>query len=210
MLARSAALLLLLCLASAAAANPNCPSNLVQAGSMTLNSTDATNSAAEPGQCEFGAGYSSASYNIPAGRYSIAASVYGECSAYAHVTVQDDFRVIGLPAGTPVAILAVLHAQVTDCGTTMTDVDGHHVTIFAGYEGKNAEVSLSIAAIAEQPFRLTYDAEAFGDLQTSGSVNADFHFTGLPAGAAVVSCNGYVSPGAVAVKPASWGKLKRM
>jgi len=200
-----------MCLATAAAANPNCPSNLVQAGNLTRNTTDSTDFAGYSSYCEFGSASATASYDIPAGVYYVSATDNGECGISARVTVQDDFRVIGLPAGSSVPIVAVLHANVGGAVTTMTDADGHQVTLFAGlFDGVSGEVSLPIAAIAEQPFRLTFDARTSADYQSGGGVSADFHFGGLPPGAAVTSCNGYVGDHAVPTKVTSWGKLKSM
>jgi hypothetical protein len=206
MLARSAVLLLFL--ATAAAANPNCPSNYVQAGGVNMTSTDATNSATDSGHCQFSTGFWSASYDIPAGRFSVNASFPAGCGGGAIVVVQDDFKVIGLPAGTPLQIVAVLHASANSATTTLTDSDGNHVTIGAIGQGTIGDVTLPIAAIAEQPFHLTFDALAGVNAAVSGAVDADFHFTGLPPGTAVVSCNGYVSDRSVPVRAITWGRLK--
>ena len=208
MLARSA--VLLLWLATAATANSNCPSNYLQAGALAKTSTDATDSASDFGHCQFSQGSWSASYDIPDGRFSVSASFPGDCGGAARVDVHDDFKVIGLPAGTPLPIVAVLHASATSATTTIADADGNHVTFGASDEGAVGEVTLPIAAVAEQPFRLTFDAQAGANSPVSGTALADFHFTGLPPGTAVVSCNGYVSDRSVRVQTTNWGKLKAL
>src|SRR5262245_14566433 len=208
MLARSAALLLLL--ATAASANPNCPSNTVQAGE-TRVSTNPSESASVSGNCGFGSASASCGYSIPGASLTADASDVGDCGAFANVTVVDDFRVVGVPAGTPVAITAVLHVDCYNAGASMSDAFGHSVSFAIAFEPGTVDRSLPIAALAEQPFRLTFTAGAGADYARTGSqVNASFHFTGLPPGTAVVSCNGYVSDQSVAVRPASWGRLKSL
>jgi len=211
MLTRSALLILLL--ASAAHANPNCPSNYIQAGPAknSTNPTETSSGSSSADGCPLGSGSSGASYSIPGASFSVSASVSGECGAQARITMNDDFRVIGLPAGTPVAIGAVLHLHGYWSGATMSDAFGHQVQLFTDYEVNDGEATLPIAAIAEQPFRLTIDSRAGADYSITGSSGSGgFRFTDLPVGAAVVSCNGYVSDQSVAARPTTWGKLKRI
>jgi len=212
MTARCLALALLILIATAAHADTSCPSNLVQAGSVTKNSTDPTANAGGGVSCgDYGGGSASAFYDIPHARFFVDTRVYGDCGASAHVTVQDDFRVIGLAAGTPVAITVVLHVSANWSGGSVSDAYGNQASIFiTPYDGGLGDVSLPISALGQQPFRLTFDSKAQADYAISGQASCSFSFTGLPPGTAVVSCNGYVSDQPVAARPTSWGRLKSM
>jgi len=92
---------------------------------------------------------------------------------------------------------------------TLSDANGHSVSDGSPFNGPpNLEITLPVDAIAGQPFRLHFELRCsnLGPLQAGGS--STFSFSGLPPGAAVVSCQGYVSDQSVASRRSSWGKLK--
>jgi len=72
-----------------------------------------------------------------------------------------------------------------------------------------AHLALDVPAVSGQPFSLQFRVlVAAGGFNGDGFVGANFSFSGLPPGSAVVSCNGYDSGQAVPTKRSSWGALK--
>jgi hypothetical protein len=70
-----------------------------------------------------------------------------------------------------------------------------------------------IYVIAGTPFRLTFSVANFTygtPDQSFAQVSGLFSFANVPAGAAIVSCNGYVSDRAVPVRATTWGQLKTL
>lgn len=71
----------------------------------------------------------------------------------------------------------------------------------------NEPLSLAISAVAGTPvhLRVAVRAEAFDG---RGELEGLLGFTGLPPGVFLHSCRGYLSDAPVAVRRASWGRLK--
>jgi hypothetical protein len=68
-------------------------------------------------------------------------------------------------------------------------------------------VQVMIQANAGDPFRVIAIAQASGNEIASGTVIGTLSFTGLPAGASVTSCRGFVQ-NVVPTLAATWGRLK--
>jgi hypothetical protein len=144
------------------------------------------------------------------------------------VRARDAYDVIGVAPGT--SVLVFVELEVT--GTISTDgcggsgcwgslrgriSDGVHsaeetasATIFAPESVPvGLSVELPVELVAGQPNGLEF--ELMGYRAPGGSHVVDgtgqWRFTKVPAGAVIVSCQGYVDP-TTPVRPASWGRLK--
>ena len=157
------------------------------------------------------------SYNVPAATMSLSMSVCSgmfECGNAANVVVEDDFSLFGLPPGTPVALTAHLGVSLNGgfSGTgTYSNVTAYLKDALGGQQSAYApgtfDITLPVAAVAGQTFRLHF--ELYGStLHSSGDGSATFSFTGIPPGAAVTSCQGYVSDSTVPARAMTWGRLK--
>ena len=160
----------------------------------------------------------SASYNVPAGQLSAScncSSFSGECSSSGGVYVEDDFSVVGLPPGTPVALTAHLSGDLNAGGFPPINSnakailsDANNNSLSAQTPASNYDLALPVQAIVGQTFRLHFEIDVFDLGPVQGAGSGSFSFTDLPPGAAVTSCQGYVSDPAVAARPSTWGRLR--
>jgi len=76
----------------------------------------------------------------------------------------------------------------------------------------NRLLALDISALADQGFRLQFYLSATVPLGLGGMGfgEARLSFSGLPAGAVVTSCNGYLGGNPVPTRLTSWGRLKQI
>jgi hypothetical protein len=161
-----------------------------------------------------------ASYNVPAGSLGIsfgcAGGPGGECGSSGGVYVEDDFSIVGLPAGTPVSITAHLIGSLSGGGGGFMYAYVNAILSDANGNAQNAQsppttscdLALPVQAIAGQPFRLHFELNGGSLGPVSGSGFGTFSFTGLPPGTAVTSCQGYASSPVVSARHSTWGKLK--
>ena len=186
-----------------------CPSNRMGVGTGVVTSTLPVDS--------HSTGDTYVSYDVPNGTLSLSMYVCftgPECGNSANVVVEDDFGLYGLPAGTPVALTAHLVASLDggffDTGS-YSGVTAYLKDALGGQQVAHApgnfEITLPVAAIAGQTFRLHFELDGY-TLHSAGGGTATFSFTGIPAGAAVTSCQGYVSDRSVPARAMSWGRLK--
>ena len=147
------------------------------------------------------------------------------------VRVSDLYDVAGVAPGTPVLATAELlvddaWVETVGCGGTgcwgfvyariVSGPDSIEASNGINVYESNTKVSLTpfgsklgITFTAGTPIPLTFRIEGH---QTAGGSHATdatarIRFSGLPAGASVVSCQGYVDPSTPA-RPSSWGRLK--
>jgi len=205
------ALLLAATACGTAAANPSCPLNHLMAGvsvDSSLPVDHRSSSVCDP----YGCADVSVSYSIPAAQLSASSGSSGAMGTGGSVLVQDDFTLIGPAAGTPATLtvhMAVgrsgyLAAYLRDGLGTETSTSGD------GTDNSPVDLTLDVAALAGQPFRLQFELVVYNYYVGDGSVFAHFSFTGIPPGAAVVSCNGYASGQVVPARATSWGRLKSL
>jgi hypothetical protein len=215
---RLLALALLTCAASIARA-ADCPLNHFSLSSPGEFSSLAVDSRTQSSNCTS----SSANYDVPAGTLAISfgcGGSCGECGSGAGVYVEDDFSVLGLPSGTPVALTARMTGtlgggfggfEYVVTSATLKDTNGHVVTASVdpqGGYGGNLNLSLPVDAVAGQVFRLHFELSGYSLGPLSGSASAAFSFSGLAPGTAVISCQGYVSDRTVPARRSTWGRLK--
>ena len=203
---RALAFVLLACVGSLAHAAV-CPSNHMGAG-FGVTSTLPIDS--------YGTSDTYVSYNVPAATLSLSMSNCSgtpECGNAADVIVEDDFSLFGLPPGTPVSLTAHLAGTLNGGfgGGTYALVRAHLKDALGGQQDASSpaifDLTLPVAAVAGETFRLRFELDG-NTLQSSGTGSATFSFTGIPPGAAVTSCQGYVSDRSVPVRAMSWARLK--
>ena len=205
---------LLLCfglvLAAPAMAGPICPSNNMNA--CTIASSILPADSRTCSVCDiYGCSSVNAHYDIPGASLNVSVSVYGEGGNAGGVVVQDDFHVIGVASGTPLTFTAHLLVGLTNANANLTDAFGHTASATTDTNPLQTELTLEVAALAGEPFRLVFELQATGDaVSGTGSGTGHFSFSGIPQGAAVASCNGYVSDPLVPTHVTSWGRLKSM
>ena len=166
-----------------------------------------------------GSGGWSARYNVPAGTLSASVHGSGDFGASTSSLVVDDFTVVGLPNGTPVALTVHFAGGLNGGGyadaytvvtATVGIVGGDFVDRRVPNEDPgNFDLSLSVAAIAGQPTRLRFKIDAYCHA-SSGGGGGSFTFAGLPPGAGIVSCQGYVAGVVVPASGTTWGRLKTL
>lgn len=162
-----------------------------------------------------------AAFDVPHGTLlSYAGSGWGGCDP--RTVVSDDFTMLGLPAGTPVTLTArfdvsaeagafmgdgTVDAQLT-VGANSAAVHWGIGTDFAGVGAtRTRTLTVPVSALAGAPFTLTcWVGSNLGEL-CYGDIRGTFTFDGLPAGASIVSCKGFVEA-PTPVNPVSWGSVK--
>ena len=153
-------------------------------------------------------------------------------------TAMDRYTLSGLPAGTPATITAKLHltgSTASGCvplnstswpqGTVsggfyysgtyntvsvsspLTQCSG--ASCCTGPASMNQDVTRSISCLAGQAFDL--GTTLFAGASGGGSnISGTLTFESLPAGASIVSCQGFTQSAPVAANATSWGKLKQI
>lgn len=199
-----------------------CPSTIVTVGGSS-GATTITTTAAEMDTSRDGG---SASFNLTDGRF-----VVGSWSAgIGRITAQDTYTIDQLPAGTPVTLVARLRLNgVADAssglqrwaeyagrlrhGTEMQSAGVYVSALFSPLPHTrylNTTIELSLPVTAGVPFTLETRVVAaceFGARADSQSP-ALLTFAGLPPGARLTSCQGYLQESPVAVEPTSWSRIK--
>jgi hypothetical protein len=182
----------------------------------------------------YGDGSSTCSGDHPAGTFALVANDAGDVTD-AFYRVRDLFVIEGLPAGTPITVLARFHVEgstASGCGSSsrtrpegfisaqlLHGTDQRSVTAssmddpyqspqFCTMPGTLNEVlDLTIAGAAGQPFELS--ALLYCNAKNGAStLQGTLGFGDLPAGARVTSCKGYVQGGPVSAIATTWGRLK--
>lgn len=164
-----------------------------------------------------GTGTGTGRYDLPAGTIgaSASSSSYG---GYANVTAVDDFKVVGIPEGTPLAFTATLAVSFSGAfeayfGASLQD--GILPATSAGgcacgqmFYGANYLLTQSLSHPAGEVFRMTSKISASCGSHGGAGSSGVLRFTGLPQGARVESCQGYIQDFPVPALPASWGAVK--
>jgi len=172
-------------------------------------------------------------FDVPAGLliasvdFACNETQFGAAPSGLETVVEDDFRLAGVPPGTPVSFTVLLH--LTGEGHNFSEPGGPggarvRATVLEGASngatfqrststGSTAPffvdeaLSLPVSATSGTPFhlRLAVRAESFdGRAQLDGRLE----FAGMPPGVSVGSCRGYLSAAPVSARNSSWGRLK--
>jgi hypothetical protein len=225
--ARALALLLaVLACAGALPAHAECPANYIKNGSASIVQSSAPAFDVPLGE-DFGSPVD-IGYDLAQGR--LHEHSFAGIANSSWVRVGDFYDVTGVPEGTMIvatAELAVSNAWVGTGGCGGTGCWGYVVARIvsaqdstersAGINVYNTgKVSLApfstvlgVAFTAGTPIPLTFRLEGHQTAGGSHATDADatIRFQGLPPGASVVSCQGFVDPSTPAVR-ASWGRIK--
>lgn len=154
--------------------------------------------------------------------------LYGHCHLcfeVADVRASDAYMIQGAPAGVPIPIHVELRTGVSSdhrCGGFSDcpgmEVVGERLSIYSSESGDSVDcrcligqqsVGIDLVVTPDQEFVVGYYLEMsrgptpFYEFAEEATV----HFSGIPAGAQLVSCHG-VNDAAVPTKPTSWGQLK--
>jgi hypothetical protein len=173
-------------------------------------------------------------YNSTArGRFHVGAGQVGTESqspgsyAFLDTVLEDDFTLIGIAPGMPFTLTATARftGRVSSSGAPgdgsgaaingrLRDALGNEAiaSISVGETGDRTldqSVALPVTGTAGTPFRLRFSAEAYV-LAGFGSLQGQLSFTGLPAGASLISCRGYSSAAPVPVRTTTWGAIKTL
>jgi hypothetical protein len=163
-----------------------------------------------------GAGIGCGNYNLPAGTLRTDTSMSGSFGGTAVVLVRDDFRVVGIAPGSPLNFTARFSYYISGARQSCASAgigEGDATTLNVG-GCSNAETSLLMSGelvlplvhVAGDVFRIAARMDSGGNIVTSGS--GTWRFAGLPQGARVESCQGFIQDFPVATLPASWGAVK--
>jgi hypothetical protein len=206
-----------------AVADPACPENQIVLSLATGITVSATSTAAA---LDTSASYARGSYDLDTGLLASSVSFYDPGSvaprwAGSSVDIEDDYRVIGLSAGTPVDFTAEITVggswnvypgvpQGEFSAEAWVSVDRDTARFSVPLPGGcchgalSPVLSLPLQRGAETPFRLRVHL-ASQNYRGRVDETAQLRFVGLPAGVSVVSCH---SEPLVPVRPGSWGRLK--
>jgi len=163
-----------------------------------------------------------AAYNVPLGTlYSNSGSSFGICRP--QTTVEDDFSLSGIPAGTPVSLTGRFVLTITG-GDLMGPGRAHAGMVEAAFNTSAIEfdlmelweypestreivLSVPITATVGTPIHMKYFVgSTLGEL-CNANWHGRFDFTDVPGGVSIISCNGYVQAATPSL-PTSWGDLK--
>jgi hypothetical protein len=193
------------------AAGASCPDNRI-----LLTGVNVTSSKAALDTTGFNA---HGSYDLKQGQVSSNVSFNDPGWAGSSVTTDDEYWTVGLPAGTAVDFSAEFHVSgswnvypgvpqgnFTCQGSIASESDSAGFALPAGgccHGSISQPLAISLHRLAQAPFRLRLRL-ASEDYRGRVDVAGTLVFTGLPSGAAVVSCQGFVSdPAIVADGPRS-------
>jgi hypothetical protein len=207
-------------------ANPACPLNTLGCSRYGFSSTDSVTS--------FSTIETNASYDLIGGAFHVfsRASCAGDCAEAASVSAGDSYRVEGLPAGTPLTFTAELAIQLmagggygilvrssTASATLREGVSNESsasvstlLECYPGYGCSGYQVDLNrvlavtVVRTAGEVFPLDFNLWTRGN--TEARANGQLRFSGLPAGASVVSCQGFHQDFATLSRASTWGQLK--
>ena len=212
-----------------ALANPDCGANSVSC-SATIISTDPVKSCEDLD--------SAASYDLVRGIFStrfLNRTTAHSSQRSAAVSAVDQYRVEGVPAGTPLVFSAELQVGLDvygyDCppmgylasstaSATLKEGDTNQSSVAittpvtcsaggyccAGSKSLRTGLRVIVTRPAGDPFTLRFGLATSG--HGSGNGSGQLQFSGLPSGASVVSCQGYRQDAPPAVKGLSWGRIK--
>jgi hypothetical protein len=163
-------------------------------------------------------------FDLPAGTVEL-----DQCCSLLHtyVNAADAYDVAGVAIGTPVSLTVTLSVDgsvsTSGCGGTgcggvfvdslvsgaLVDRRSHAIGVFNGSVPFHDDLTLPITIVAGSPVVIEMHFEGYrspgGNHASQGT--GVLRFSGLPPGAAVISCQGYAS-GPTPTQRASWGRVK--
>ena len=214
---------ILLLIASGACAAP-CPTTTLTCGGVPQQVSTPT------GNCSYSdcAGSGNASFDAVLGKV-MAFAQGGACAGAgaAMVETDDDFQVTGLAPGTPLNFAAKLGLAIFICpgavpgcctgsASAFLRDDTGEVDNFSAHNAGascvslNTDLQITIHANAGEAFHIIYGTDAGGQKAASGNITGAVVFAGLPLGASVVSCRGFVQDFPVPAGSATWARIRAL
>ena len=166
-----------------------------------------------------GTALASSGYDLKAGTFQLTASGASECGGGAALAAHDTFTLVGPATATPLDFTVQLVIGATFSGGGLASAEGN-ATLREGvsnsqyqYFSPGNPTDVTFAVAVTRAVGATFDLAVESDVYALGlgsgaTLAAHLNVTGLPAGYAVVSCQGYVSDPSVPVRRASWGRVK--
>jgi len=165
-----------------------------------------------------GTGPGTGTYNLPAGTLQASGTSNGGFPGGSVVDAKDRYKVVGIPAGTPLTFNARLDisafgAQTGFFDAKLLEAASNQQSWSASNPGQlmcvvNTSLVVTINRLAGEEFEITSRVQASTGQGGSASTSGSLHFANLPQGSQVVSCQGFVQDFPVPALPASWGSLK--
>lgn len=218
-----------------AVAQADCPTNVLQCVSDAGSSTETTTVSTRTLAC--GDGYSSADlwYDLTAGAMTVGARGT-DFTGSGSMDLQDTYVLSGPVPGAPFAITARLRVRGAvpgSCGTlplvasgqimvrlehpsaglaefTLASLPGECSPTRCCYTAASVDSSIEVQVhgVAGEPFTLALALQASARGFGTTYVTAELTFGDLPAGASLLSCQGFTTSGPTAGRRTSWGRLK--
>ncbi len=214
---------LLLFLAQARAAKPDCPASTIRAGGTTQVSASASNALnMQQGSCSYDetnpVAWASASYDLVSGYVYTDAHVGGlTCSAGGDVFTHDRFVLTGPASASPI----VFHGQLAITAPVYDEFWGG---TFAVIREGTSNADSSLAEPSHRTARIAIAVLPGGAFDLSMHVNSSvsgiyggpgtlsvitvLSFPDLPSEYGLESCHGFLAGVALPVRPTNWGQLK--
>jgi hypothetical protein len=178
------------------------------------------------GDNSFGSG--GANYDLAhAGNGAVSANAIGFAGDFGggsgSVAARDTYVISGLPDGTPVTFHVALHVTgnafrscfgfTASAEVTMSEAGAGKVNAGVGAPSCDGAlvdqvIGFDLTNVVGQSFTLAFSASAGAAGSASANITASLSFTGLPLGATLTSCQGFVLGGVTSVARTNWGALK--
>jgi hypothetical protein len=212
---KTTAFLALAFLLAPALATADCPSSCIAGASPNCSTDPVRFVVLGPSP---GAGPANGGYDLPAGTLQAQGLSSGGFTGGGIVDASDRYHVIGVAAGTPLTFSAELQVTCDAVGGA-----GFYAGLLEGASNlqsfttsnpglptftTQSVVLVTIHRLAGEEFDMTMTVRGFGGPSGKATITGAWKFKGLPPGAQVVSCNGYLQDFPVAALPGSWGSLK--
>ena len=163
------------------------------------------------------------SYDLRTGQLASNVAFNDPGWASSSVSTDDEYWIVGLPAGTPVDVVAefsisgswnvypgVPQGDFTYACSIATDTDSSGFSFPTGgccHGSVSQSLTIPVHRLAQERFRIRLRLSS-QDYRGRVDLSGTLRLSGLPAGSGVVSCQGY-SAGVTATRRATWGMLKR-
>ena len=182
-------------------------------------------------------GRASVSYDLVAGKLRVEASGAGDLGMFGQVNARDTYWVMGVPAGTHLTFRADLvvvgtaeassycnfgtstgqfRALIEVLGNDSDSVSGYRSCqwyvegcLCSGDEWISTTLSVEVEHVVGEEFGLFLGTTASATWG-SATVAADLSFSGLPQGASIASCQGFMYEVPVQTVMSSWGSIKAL
>ena len=209
-----------------------CPQNLIRCGAFSDDQDRMTSAARDSVECSEAGDTAGAYYDLTLG-WLVAGASGGDISAFARASAHDRYQIIGVEPGTAVSLVAEMGASggagayghcafspYASVSATLERDDGTRVRVSAGSSysypdctpvgsgSLSATLQLPLEVIAGEEFGLHMEVTASASWGDGTASMSGLAFSGLPPGASIVSCQGFLQESPVQALQASWGRVK--